>query len=92
MDSKGFLLNLDLGTMIANNENIECLYGRADKINHVHISEPGLKVIEERGLHRELREFLRNEGYQRFVSIEMAKVDDIHLLEKSLDYIRRIFG
>ncbi len=87
VDSKGFLLNLDVGTMIQNDESVEELRGRVKYINHVHISEPGLKPIEERMLHNQLRDLLLEEDYQRFVSIEMGKTDDIQIIEKVLRYV-----
>ena len=61
-------------------------------INHVHISEPGLKPIEERSIHIELKTLLEKEGYNRFISIEMGKVGDIGILEEKMDYVRRIFA
>lgn len=91
VDSRGFLLNLDVGTMIQNGEDVKELAGRVSLINHVHISEPGLKPIEEREIHLELKALLADEGYDRFISIEMGKVDDIDILEDKMAYVRRIF-
>lgn len=91
VNSKGFLLNLDVGTMIQNDENVNGLAGKVNMINHVHISEPGLKKIEKRKIHSELKELLERENYDRFISIEMGKVDDIALLEDTMSYVRRIF-
>ena len=90
--SKGFLLNLDVGTMVQNGENTAILEGQVDYINHVHISEPGLKAIEPRGLHRELNELLLSENYDKFVSIEMGKTGDMALIESVLEYVQGIFG
>lgn len=90
--SKGFRLNLDVGTMIQNQESVLELVGKVDLINHVHISEPGLKLIEERSLHTELRKVLEEENYQGFISIEMGKVDDIQILDNRMRYVRSIFG
>lgn len=88
----GFRLNLDVGTMIQNREQVEELQGQVQKISHVHISEPGLKVIEKRELHRELKECLEAEGYQGFISIEMSRQDDIHIINEALCYVKEIFG
>ena len=49
VDSKGFLLNLDMGTMIENGESADILKGRTDLINHVHVSE--LQLSPVRGPH-----------------------------------------
>lgn len=90
--SKGFRLNLDVGTMIYGKETIEVLVGKVHMIHHVHISEPGLKPIEQRTLHSELRRLLTDEGYQGAVSIEMGKVDDMGILEDKMEYVRSIFA
>lgn len=92
VDSRGFKLNLDVGTMIQNDESVDELVGYVHLINHVHISEPGLKLIERRNLHRELMELLAEEGYQRFVSIEMRKRDDLMEIENVLKYVRNVFS
>jgi len=92
VDSKGFLLNLDVGTMIQNEESADDLAGKAALINHVHISEPGLKPIEKRELHIELKRILDAEDYQGFVSIEMGRVDDIKIIEEKMRYVRSVFG
>ena len=89
---KGFRLNLDVGTMIQNREQVEELQGQVQKISHVHISEPGLKVIEKRKLHKELKECLEAEAYQGFISIEMSRQDDNQIINETLCYVKEIFG
>ena len=91
VDSRGFLLNLDIGTVISNNENIEEILGNVEYINHVHISEPWLKMIEKREIHKKLKSILKNEDYKGFVSIEMAKVERIEEVEKVMEYVREVF-
>ena len=85
--SEGFLLNLDVGTMICNEESADSLKGKIHLINHVHISEPGLKPITDRPLHKELIDLLKAENYQKFVSIEMGKQEDITILDGVLAYV-----
>lgn len=92
VDSNGFMLNLDVGTMIENKEDIGELVDNVKYINHVHISEPGLKPIMSRQLHKELSNLLSSQGYDRFVSIEMGKIDDITTIEKTMIYIREVFS
>lgn len=89
--SKGFLLNLDVGTMIENGESVEELQGMVPYINHVHISEPGLKPIEERTLHISLRNLLEKENYKGFLSIEMGKTEEVQKLESAFAYVREVF-
>lgn len=92
VDSRGFLLNLDLGTMIQNAEDVSELIGKVSLINHIHISEPGLKPIVERPIHGELKDLLEKEGYDKFISIEMGKIDDLAILEEKMNYVRGIFA
>ena len=91
VNSKGIRLNLDLGTMIYNNEPMELLRDKIEFINHVHISEPWLKPIEQREIHLELRDLLRKEGYSGYVSIEMGKVENVDLLIDKICYVAKIF-
>ena len=92
VDSEGFKLNLDVGTMIQNGESVSELKDSVRLINHVHISEPGLKPIEEREIHKDLKNILEVELYQGFVSIEMGKTQDMSLIKEKMEYIRGIFG
>ena len=57
--------------------------------SNVYIRGPGLKPIEERAIHSELKDLLEKEGYDRFVSIEMGKTNDIGILENAMAYVRR---
>ena len=91
VDSPGFRLNLDLGTMIENKELIDCLDGTVDIINHVHISEPGLAAIEKRIIHRELKALLEKSNYLGYISLEMRTQEDIERIKASLMYIRDVF-
>ena len=88
VDSDGFKLNLDVGTMIQNEENIDELKKNVALINHVHISEPFLKKIERRELHEELIKFLRDSNYKGFVSIEMGMQNGIGDIADVLQYLR----
>lgn len=92
ISSKGFLVNLDIGTMICNDENASLIYGKVDLINHVHISEPKLALILKRNIHKEIIEILKNEKYDKFISIEMAKQDNLNDIEKTISYVREIIS
>lgn len=92
VNSDGFKLNLDVGTMIENQESVNELVGMVGFINHVHISEPGLKTIEKRTLHKDLQSVLQRENYNGFISIEMAKSDDLQIIEEVIKYVQEIFG
>ncbi len=88
--SEGFKLNLDIGTMLENKESVDILRGNIALVSHVHISEPYLKPIEKRDIHREVLEILKSEGYNGFVSIEMGLQEDIGVIEEKLGYMRGI--
>ena len=91
VDSAGFRLNLDVGTIIANGEACSVLEGNAPLISHVHISEPFLKKIEPRILHRELLSLLAEERYGRFVSVETSLQDSLRDIEDMMEYVKEVF-
>lgn len=89
--SAGIRLNLDTGTMIESGEDISLFQGREYMIHHVHISEPGLKPIQKRKLHRELASMLKDMDYQGFVSIEVGRQDDRSELLRMMEYVKEVF-
>lgn len=91
VNSKGFRLNLDVGAMLYNHEDIANLEDNVSLISHVHISEPELKAIETRELHLDLKKILIDGSYQGYVSIEMGKTDDLSVIEEKMEYVRSIF-
>ena len=90
VDSEGFKLNLDIGTMIYNQESVDILKGNVELVNHVHISEPYLKVIERRELHTKLIKALYRERYNKFISIEMGKISNLFDINVALEYLSSI--
>lgn len=87
VDSDGFRLNLDTGTMIENGESLGFIEKHYDLINHVHISEPNLNMIKPRILHKELIDLLSMHDYEGFVSIEMKKAENINELKQCVEYL-----
>ena len=75
--SEGVKVNVDLGTIIYNEEDINYLKQIPEYINHVHASEPGLKPIEHRTMNGLLFSILKEIDYERYVSIEMGNCGDI---------------
>ena len=86
--SDGIKVNVDLGTIIYNEEDINYLAKIPEYINHVHISEPGLKPIEHRDLHKQLFEVLKQIGYKRFVSMEMGNCNDTQKVIEIMNYLK----
>lgn len=88
--SDGIKVNVDLGTIIYNEEDINYLKQIPEYINHVHISEPGLNLIETHELHNQLFAVLNDIAYQRFVSIEMGNKGDFAKVKDIITYIKNI--
>ena len=93
VNSKGFKVNLDFGTIIENMENVDEIANYVEYINHIHISESGLLPICPRDGHRKLASLLRETLYEGFVSIEMKKSEDGSLqdIKKAMEYIGEVF-
>lgn len=86
--SAGIKVNVDLGTIIYNEEHVNYLKQIPEYINHVHISEPGLNLIENRELHKQLCVVLNEIGYNRFVSIEMGNKGDLQKVKDICNYVK----
>lgn len=91
LSTKGIKINYDLGTVIANGEDINLIKENIDLINHIHISEPNLNKIKPRNLHKQLIEIIKDTNYSGFISIEMKKQETIEDIENTLKYIIDIF-
>lgn len=87
--SDGVKVNVDLGTIIYNEEDINYLKQIPEYINHVHISEPGLKTIEKRELHNLLFIVLNNICYNHYVSIEMGNNNNLTDVKEVVGYIKK---
>lgn len=81
-------INLDLGAMLMNKENISTITKYLPYISHVHISEPMLGDIQVRKEHDMLFSFLEDNGYMNWISIEMKDVG-IEKLEAALANIKK---
>ncbi len=92
VNSSGFMLNLDVGTMLYNGENVGKLADYVHLINHVHISEPNLRPIEFHELHQKLKKILIKGMYSGTVSIETGKIDNISVIEDALRYVKGVFS
>jgi sugar phosphate isomerase/epimerase len=91
-NSDGMKVNVDLGTIIYNHEDIDYLYRIPEFINHVHISEPGLLPIEQRELHHTLFHILHHISYDKYVSIEMGNKNDLSLVKTTLTQVRKLYN
>jgi len=88
VNSEGVKINLDLGTVIYNNEKF---IKDISLINHIHISEPNLEKIQKREIHLELLKLLKENNYNKYVSIEMKNLNDINIVKETIQYIKENF-
>jgi len=91
VNSPGIMLNLDLGTMIENGENLDTIEKHILKIHHIHVSEPNLARIEKRSLYSDLAKMLLKHGYKGYVSIEMNNKNTVQEIFDAIDYINEVF-
>lgn len=87
LNNPGIKINLDIGTMIENNEDINILKDNISLINHIHISEPNLEFIKKRKLHNDLIELLKENDYKGYISIEMKNQNNIEQVKNIIDYV-----
>ena len=90
LNHPSIMVNLDLGTMIQNNESSDLLKGNVKYINHVHISEPNLNCIQNRDLHKNVIKILQDENYKGYVSIEMKSGCSIEQIKNKMKYLKNI--
>jgi sugar phosphate isomerase/epimerase len=88
-NNSGLKVNVDLGTIICNQEPLNILQQNASLINHVHISEPGLACINWGNLHQELFYVLQSIGYKYFVSIEMKNLNNISTVKDVVKTLKK---
>lgn len=81
-------INVDLGTVIYNDEPFEWIRDNIDLVNHIHISEPNLKKIRKRELHRRLIDL----EYDNYISIEMGQQNDLNDVYEVIDYVAEVLG
>lgn len=91
VQSEGFKVNIDIGTIIQNNETVLINSENSNLINHVHVSEPFLEIVKERTVHQNLSKQLKNIGYSKFISIEMSK-QNIFSITGTIHYVKNIFS
>jgi sugar phosphate isomerase/epimerase len=88
---EGLKVNFDLGTVIYNEEDLSIIENNLQWINHVHISEPYLEIIQKRSLHHELASILRKEGYKNYISIEMKGGSELEEIKDIIEYTQDVF-
>ncbi|MCL2487493.1 MAG: sugar phosphate isomerase/epimerase [Oscillospiraceae bacterium] len=82
----GCMVNVDMGTMIYNEEPFVVLEQNAKWIRHIHLSEPNLVPIRPRELHKQLKSL----PYDGYLSLEMKNTGDAGTVRAALDYLRGV--
>ncbi len=92
LGSDGLKVNVDVGTMIHGGERCNILAKDIDIVNHIHLSLPYLEYVSSHPIHADLREVLKECGYDRYLSIEMKRVDEVDKILECLEYVGGYFA
>ncbi|HCT63576.1 MAG TPA: endonuclease [Erysipelotrichaceae bacterium] len=84
------LLNVDLGTIIYNNESLDILRTNSNLIGHIHLSEPNLERLNVNERYTELITLVHDIEYSKCLSIEMKK-QSLTDLEETLKEVSEVF-
>lgn len=90
-NTEGLKVNVDLGTIIYNGESIDYLNTMGEYINHIHISEPGLKPIsfERKKMHADLLAIAKQTVPNKYVSIEMGS-SNVAVVKETMEYVKKL--
>lgn len=93
VSAPGFGLQIDMGTVFANEEDAETLRDAARIAAHCHASEPGLAPLGTTGRdHDRTGAILAEAGYEGWISVEMKAADDWRgALRGAADVMRRSY-
>ena len=91
VQSDGLKVNMDMGTIIYNQEDLSMIENNLSFIHHIHISEPGLEQIQIRSQHLELAALLRHSHYPGYISLEMKNPGDITQVKDAVLKMREVF-
>lgn len=98
IDHPSMAVQLDAKALFQNDEvTMEPFDAVADRLVHFHANEPDLGILGTSGDidHATMGRYLRQIGYDRFVSIEQRQLDDgdpVDNIAKSLELLRRCYG
>jgi len=84
----GLKVNVDLGTCIYYGESIEIIQRNLPLVSHIHLSEPGLKPLQQRNLYRQLKSL----DYDKYFSIEMASPHNLDMVKQTIRYVKDVMN
>jgi sugar phosphate isomerase/epimerase len=82
-------LQLDVGTMIENNEDIYAISNFIPKTSHVHLSRPNLRFYYNERYDREVVDILKKNGYKGYISLETL-AENLLEVEDGLNYLSKL--
>ena len=85
--SEHLKVNLDIGTIICNDEGIDRVVENIALIHHVHFSEPYLMLLKERQIHKEIIKILKDAEYKNYISIEMKCQENLEDVKRVMEYV-----
>lgn len=90
-------LNIDLGTITANNENLEkTLLQALPFAGHFHISEPFLEsIVLDQAKHTLVKTMLKAKQFPFIISIEMKAPEEterLPILKRTLNFVSTLYG
>ena len=88
----GLRLNLDMGTMIYNNESVDIIMDDMNLVSHIHISEPNLKPIIYNEMCKTIINKAKANHYDGYISIEMGSGNSILDIEKIMITLKTIYS
>lgn len=91
----GIGINLDTGALKLSGEDSSIISEAGSYIKHFHISEPMLSPVKniDDKMHASYRNALRKICYNRWISIEMKKVEEKNLenIKESVEKVRKVY-
>ena len=91
VDSPGFKVNIDMGTMIYNKENPHLVKTYKNIVNHIHISAPNLAYIQQCAEYKTLKKVLSKIEYDGYLSVEMGNQNDIEKVKQAVMFLKEAF-
>lgn len=93
VNHKNLALHLDLKSSFAEQEDLESVCSRhLSYIKHCHVSDPAMKPpSKEFSGHYDAAKAIKKSGYDKYISLEIKKVDDLDLLRESLTFVKDLY-
>ncbi len=96
VDRRSIKLQLDIGSILINNEDIEIICKQfKDIISHIHISQPDLAPISiDKNSQLKIANFVKENFGNNIATIEMLtkdSIDPIYDISKSIDLVKELY-